>query len=73
MSGKNLFVDVRVDLERCIGIERCGKCVTMCPVKIFEESNERATSNKSRNDECTLCDVCLNECPVEAITVEKLY
>ena len=73
MTAKNLFVDVRIDNERCVGISDCGRCVSMCPVAIFEAAGEYPQLVQERFDECTLCDICTNECPDGAITVEKLY
>ena len=73
MSEKSLFVDVRIDQELCVGFEKCGKCVKMCTVKIFAAEGDTVQTVQSRTDECTLCDICLDECPHDAITIEKLY
>jgi NAD-dependent dihydropyrimidine dehydrogenase PreA subunit len=73
VSAKNLFVDVRIDQERCIGIAKCGKCVSMCPVRIFKADGDNPLPVEDTADECTLCDICTNECPEDAITVKKLY
>ena len=73
MAAKNLFVDVRIDNGSCVGISGCGKCLTMCPVTIFDRAEEYPLPVRERFDECTLCGICTKECPTAAITVEKLY
>jgi NAD-dependent dihydropyrimidine dehydrogenase PreA subunit len=47
--------------------------VSACPVDIFEVQNERLVARSEREDECTLCELCLNLAPAGALTIHKLY
>ncbi len=42
------------------GCDSCGKCVDVCPRKVFEERNGRVTVVKEI--ECTICGDCLDVC-----------
>lgn len=68
-----LFIEVEIDRVRCVGIEECGRCITVCPVNIFEEGDDRPKISPENEDECTLCDLCLKECRSGAITIKKRY
>lgn len=67
------FIRVEINMDKCIGIGKCGKCVQVCPVNIFGEEDDRLFIVEQSQDECTLCDLCLGECKPEAITIRKLY
>lgn len=45
----------------------------MCPVDIFALEGERLTVVPEREDECTLCELCLDAAPTGAIAIHKLY
>ncbi len=47
--------------------------VSACPVDIFELQNERLVVRPEMEDECTLCELCLNLAPSGAVTIHKLY
>ena len=47
--------------------------VSACPVDIFEVQNERLVARPELEDECTLCELCLNLAPAGALTIHKLY
>ena len=51
----------------------CGECVKICPVNIFDKKENRIITIEVNEDECTLCNLCLDKCPVDAIEIEKLY
>jgi ferredoxin len=67
------FIEVEIDYEKCQGIKECGGCVRCCSVKIFSEAGERPVVVKENEDECTLCDLCLEACHPKAITIRKRY
>jgi NAD-dependent dihydropyrimidine dehydrogenase PreA subunit len=69
----SLFVSVRVDDDRCRAGQPCTACVGVCPVSIFEAQNGLAVVVGANEDECTLCDLCLQRCPTDAITIRTLY
>ncbi len=70
-----LFIQVTIDEGACASKPACRECVQSCPVDILErEPGERVARVIDENvDECILCDLCVERCPVEAVTVTKLY
>jgi NAD-dependent dihydropyrimidine dehydrogenase PreA subunit len=69
----SLFIKVEIDMGRCVGIERCGQCVQVCPVTIFGEKENDPVIIEENEDECTLCDLCVEECTPGAISICKVY
>lgn len=69
----NEFIEVTIDRNKCIGIKDCGQCTRVCPVNIFENKADWPAIVAENLDECTLCNLCLNECKPNAIVVKKLY
>jgi NAD-dependent dihydropyrimidine dehydrogenase PreA subunit len=67
------FIEVVIAQDRCTGISACGKCVQVCPVNIFVSEGDRPSIAEENQDECTLCDLCLQECEPGAIVLRKLY
>ena len=69
----NEFIDVTIDRQKCGGIKDCGQCIRVCPVNIFEKKADWPVVIVENLDECTLCNLCLNECKPGAIEIKKLY
>jgi len=69
----SLFVAVRVDDGRCRAGQPCTACVSVCPVSVFQAQNGLAAVVGENEDECTLCDLCLQRCPTDAISIRTLY
>ena len=67
------FIKVTIDLKKCLGIAECGACIRVCPVNIFQKSKNEPRVVEHNQDECTLCDLCLNECTPDAVIIDKLY
>jgi len=67
------FIRVEIDFSRCVGIEECGGCLRVCPVNIFGEESGNPVVIQDNQDECTLCDLCMEACTRSAITIRKLY
>jgi len=67
------FIKVDIDLDRCSGLDTCGKCVGVCPVNIFSSNGDYPTAVEANEDECTLCELCIQACEVNAISIRKLY
>ena len=67
------FIEVEIDFSHCLGTEKCGGCIRVCPVSIFEKEGDRPAIVQDNEDECTLCDLCLQHCSPEIITIRKLY
>ena len=67
------FIKVDIDFSKCLGIEACGGCVDVCPVNIFEREGDKPEVVQENEDECTLCDLCIQACSQGIITISKLY
>ncbi len=59
-----MIPSVKVDTDKCDG---CKECVTACFRKVFEMQKEKAVVVDELN--CTLCNLCVETCDVQAITV----
>ncbi|RME81980.1 MAG: 4Fe-4S dicluster domain-containing protein [Caldilineae bacterium] len=68
----SLFIRIDIDHDRCPG-ESCRACIDICPVDIFSWQDGRVQVVNEQEDECTLCALCLQQCPTEAITIWRLY
>jgi NAD-dependent dihydropyrimidine dehydrogenase PreA subunit len=68
-----VFIRVTIDEEKCLGPEKSGACVAICPVNIFEVRGDRVVVEEANEDECTLCNLCIDKCPGSAISIRKLY
>ena len=80
------FPKITIDLEKCTVPFLCKKCLQICPTAVFrvsrvmakekrlEEMDPRIDGNyalfASRRDKCTICNLCLDVCPVDAIKIE---
>lgn len=73
MISPNIFISVSVDMVLCVGIIECGGCVRVCPVGIFQKDGDKPAVVEKNFDECILCDLCLESCKPNAITIRKLY
>ena len=74
MTNKmSLFIAVHVDEGRCRKGQPCTACIAVCPVSIFEGRSGLAGVIGNNEDECILCDLCLQRCPTDAIAIHKLY
>ena len=63
-----------IDDERCKG---CELCVTVCPKKVLELSDESNTMGyfpvkQARPKDCVFCTTCCIMCPDVAITINKI-
>ena len=65
------FIKILIDASACPA--ECSACVEVCPVEIFETKEGKLSVRETEEDECTLCELCLQRCPNDAIKIEKLY
>ena len=73
-----MFIALKIDEPRCKVGKGCRHCVDVCPVDIFQTGEvgslvNAVLVNAENEDECTLCDLCLQACPHQAIEIVKLY
>lgn len=47
--------------------------VQLCPVNIFAIEGDRLAVVPENEDECTLCELCLDAAPPNAVRIRKLY
>jgi len=68
-----MFIELSIDWPRHHQAGPCARCVEVCPVDIFRLADGRLEVVRENEDECILCDMCLAQCPNQAITLRKLY
>jgi NAD-dependent dihydropyrimidine dehydrogenase PreA subunit len=69
-----MFVHVEVDAEVAADKELAKKLVEVCPVNIFELGPDGSARVVEENeDECVLCDLCVQAAPDGRVRVLKLY
>ncbi len=68
-----MFVSLKIDSQLCEGEAGCHRCVDICPVDAFEVEGEKIVTIFDNEDECTFCNMCIQECPKAAVEVVKLY
>lgn len=66
------FIHV-IDKDRCKG---CGLCVTVCPKKVLEISDQVNKKGyfpafRARPEDCIYCAMCCTICPDVAITITE--
>ena len=67
------FVKVEISLSKCLGNGECGRCISVCPVNIFGTNDNYPAILQENEDECTLCDLCIETCTPGAIAIRKVY
>ena len=71
---RGVFVNVQVDASLCAREPLCRECVSSCPVDIFTRAESGTAEVVLENeDECILCGLCVDRCPVEAVILVKMY
>ena len=68
-----MFVALVVDQIRCRERRDCHRCMEVCPVEVFRVMEGRLITDPENEDECTLCELCLQTCPQGAIRLVRLY
>ncbi|HEU4759514.1 MAG TPA: hypothetical protein VFT91_05975 [Dehalococcoidia bacterium] len=71
---KAMFIRVEVDPKAAADAELAKKLVEVCPVNIFAlGADGRAQVVAENEDECVLCDLCVQAAPPGAVRIVKLY
>jgi NAD-dependent dihydropyrimidine dehydrogenase PreA subunit len=69
-----MFIRVEVDPEAAADRELAKKLVEVCPVNIFDlDAEGKAVVVQENEDECVLCDLCVQAAPADQVRVVKLY
>ena len=69
-----MFVHLEVDPAAAADTALAKKLVEVCPVNIFEQAADGACVVVEENeDECVLCDLCVQAAPAGQVRVIKLY
>jgi ferredoxin len=66
------FIRVEINEELCAP-DRGARLVELCPVNIFSQVGGRIVADPGNEDECTLCELCLQVYPKGAVIVRRLY
>ena len=70
----SMFIRLEIDPEAAADRELAKKLVEVCPVNIFDLDGEgKARVVEENEDECVLCDLCLQAAPSGRVRVVKLY
>ena len=69
-----MFVHIEIDADAAADTELAKKLTEVCPVNIFEvDAAAKAAIVEDNEDECVLCDLCVQAAPAGKVRVIKLY
>ena len=69
-----MFVHVEVDADAAADTDLAKQLVEVCPVNIFEQDDAgKCVVVEENEDECVLCDLCVQAAPEGKVRVVKLY
>ena len=66
------FIQIQVD-HVSLPLEQARRLPPLCPVDIFIMNDGRLEIRGDNEDECTLCELCLEAAARGAITIRKTY
>ncbi len=70
----SMFIRLEIDPEAAADRELAEKLVEVCPVNIFDlDAEGKARVVQENEDECVLCDLCVQAAPPGRVRVVKLY
>jgi len=70
----SMFIRVEIEPEAAADAELAKKLVEVCPVNIFDlDADGRAVVVPENEDECVLCDLCVQAAPPGRVRIVKLY
>ncbi|MBM4240095.1 MAG: ferredoxin [Euryarchaeota archaeon] len=61
------MAEIIIDYDKCDGAD-CGECADICPMEILVIEGDKIVVQCQ--EECSLCEVCMDVCPNMAITVK---
>jgi NAD-dependent dihydropyrimidine dehydrogenase PreA subunit len=69
-----MFVHIEMDDDIAGNADLAKKLVEVCPVNIFDTTPDgRAHIVEENEDECVLCDLCVQAAPEGKVRVIRLY
>ena len=69
-----MFIRVEIEPKAAADAELAKKLVEVCPVNIFAQGPDGVAQVVGENeDECVLCDLCVQAAPPGAVRIVKLY
>ena len=69
-----MFIRVEIDAKTAADKELAKKLAEVCPVNIFAQAADGSAQIVPENeDECVLCDLCVQAAPAGGIKIVKLY
>ena len=69
-----MFVHLEIDADAAADMELAKKLVEVCPVNIFEQDGAgKCVVVEENEDECVLCDLCVQAAPEGKVRIIKLY
>ena len=69
-----MFIRVEIEPEAAAARELAKKLVEVCPVNIFDlDADGKAVVVAENEDECVLCDLCVQAAPPGRVRIVKLY
>ena len=70
----SMFIRLEVDPKAAADRDLAKKLVEVCPVSIFDlDAEGKARVVEENEDECVLCDLCVQAAPPGQVRVIKLY
>jgi NAD-dependent dihydropyrimidine dehydrogenase PreA subunit len=70
----SMFIRVEVNPEAAADAELAKKLAEVCPVNIFDlDADGKAVVVTENEDECVLCDLCVQAAPPGQVRIVKLY
>ncbi len=70
----SMFIRLEIDPEAAADRVLAKKLVEVCPVNIFDlDGAGKARVVEENEDECVLCDLCVQAAPPGRVRVVKLY
>jgi NAD-dependent dihydropyrimidine dehydrogenase PreA subunit len=67
-----VFIQIEVH-QADIPLQKAEQIVSLCPVEIFTISGQRLGVQLDHEDECTLCELCLDAAPAGSLIIRKIY
>jgi NAD-dependent dihydropyrimidine dehydrogenase PreA subunit len=68
-----LFIELKIDQSKFATLAERQKTAGLCPVDAFVADEAGLRPHPENEDECTFCNLCLQQSPAGSIEVVKSY